>query len=611
MTDAKEQIRAALDIADVVSEVVALKPAGRGQLKGLCPFHNEKTPSFHVHQDRGFYYCFGCQAKGDLFDFVMRTQGVEFFEAMQYLGQRAGIEVSPQTPKDNKRRDLYELNRLAADYFKAQLKVFPAAHSYLLKRQLTQESIDGFELGYAPEGWDEFLKYALTKGANEPDLIAAGLIRENERGRRYDYFRHRIMFPIKDYMGRIVGFSGRVLDDSQPKYLNTAETDIFKKAELLYGLDTAKSFIRSSGECLVVEGYMDVIALHQTGFTSAVAALGATLTPEQAVQLSRLDVQKLYLAFDADEAGQRAILGGLEQSVGRQFLVRAVEVPRGKDPADAVLGGFVDEFRAALGAGLSEVAFRFNSVLAKYNKNDLEGKKAILNELLPALRPRDVFDPVALEMRRLVIDKLKIDGQRLDEWLSSKRQRRLDSTQVKGMVRPSVDYSQAAVIELEVMALLLLEPAKLESRLQEVKASLHSYADNSMLEEFFTVCEAAQYNDDLILDKYRERDEGRVLFERIFSQQQQEENRIDIDENIERDLARLRSLYLKQLEERQRVQLLEEKAELLERIHTKAETAEVSSDQLEDMYADLARIRDMQRAREAERRMRVGKSKKH
>ena len=470
--EAKELIRSRLDLAEVIGEVVALKPAGRGQLKGLCPFHSEKSPSFHVHRDRGFYYCFGCQAKGDVFDFVMRTQHLEFAEALALLGQRAGVAVTPPTPRDLRQRDLYDVNSLALAYFKAQLQGVKGAlaRDYLQQRKLTQASIERFELGYAPDGWDGLLKHGLTKGLSDQELLAAGLLAEAESGRRYDRFRHRLIFPIKDSLGRVVGFSGRVLDDSLPKYLNTPETELFKKAELLYGLDLAKAAIRASAEAIVVEGYMDVIALQQVGFNNVVAAMSATLTKEQAELLSRLEVQRLYLAFDADEAGQRATLAGLEQGVGRQFLVRAVTVPYGKDPADAVLNGHVAAFRAALQEGLSEVEFRFSSVLSRYDKTTLEGKRAILNELLAAIKPRDLFDPVALEMRRLVIDHLGIDGQRLDDWLNSKRTRRLDDMQLRGMARPTAKRSQVAVIELEVIALLLLEPTRLRARHEPLQA---------------------------------------------------------------------------------------------------------------------------------------------
>ncbi len=599
MLEAKEQIRTKLDIAEVIGEVVALKPTGRGQLKGLCPFHGEKTPSFHVQQERGFYYCFGCQAKGDVFDFVMRTQGLEFADALQLLGQRAGVEVTPPTPKDKKRRDLFDVNNLALEFFKSHLK--PVAHQYLLNRQLTEESIKTFELGYAPDSWDALLKYALTKGLSDNDLLSAGLVIENDNKRRYDRFRNRVMFPIKDFLGRVVGFSGRVLDDSLPKYLNTPETDVFKKGELLYGLDTAKTTIRSSGEALVVEGYMDVIALHQTGFKNAVAALGATLTSEQAALLSRLDVQKLLLAFDADDAGQRAILSGLEQSIGRNFLVRAVRVPFGKDPADAVLGGHIEDFKNALRAGLSEVEFRFQSVLAKYDRTELEGKKAILNDLLPVLRQRDVFDPVSSEMRRLVIDNLKIDSNRLDEWVNSKRQRKLDDTQMKGMQRQNISQSQVALIELEVIALLLIEPPRLQERLVSMEMSLPEIQD-SVLREFHSICIECGFDDRQILSRYREREEGRIVFERLFLQPEDEESkRMDVDAQVEKCLSRLREIYLNSEKETQRTHLLER----MEEVSRYLTDSSLPTDQLKLYYSELKEIHSMLAARDAERRTRV------
>jgi DNA primase len=601
MLEAKEQIRTKLDIAEVIGEVVALKPSGRGQLKGLCPFHGEKTPSFHVQQERGFYYCFGCQAKGDVFDFVMRTQGIEFGEALQLLGQRAGIEVTPPTPKDRKRRDLFEVNNVALEFFKSQLKINTHAHQYLLNRRLTEESISTFELGYAPDSWDALLKFALTKGLSDNDLLSTGLVIENDNGRRYDRFRNRVMFPIKDFLGRVVGFSGRVLDDSLPKYLNTPETDVFKKGELLYGLDTAKTFIRASGEALVVEGYMDVIALHQTGFKNAVAALGATLTAEQASQLSRVDVQKLYLAFDADDAGQRAILSGLEQSIGRNFLVKAIRVPHGKDPADAVLSGHIEEFKAALREGLSEIEFRFQSVLAKYDRTTLEGKKAVLNDLLPVLRQRDVFDPVSSEMRRLVIDHLKIDSNRLDEWVNSKRQRKLDDTQMKGMQRQGISQSQVALIELEVIALLLIEPHRLQERLVNVEVSLPEIQD-SVLREFHTICIECGFDDRQILSRYREREEGRIVFERLFLQPEDEEGRrVDVEAQVEKSLSRLREIYINSEKETQRTHLLER----MEEVSRYLTDSSLPTDQLKLYYSELKEIHSMLAARDAERRPKV------
>ncbi|HEX7003275.1 MAG TPA: DNA primase [Trueperaceae bacterium] len=603
-SDAKEQIRQRLDIAEVIGEVVALKPAGRGQLKGLCPFHSEKTPSFHVHRDRGFFYCFGCQEKGDVFDFVMKTRGMSFAEVLQTLGQRVGVEVSPPGARDRRRNDLYDVNELALGYFTSKLasEEGAVARRYLLERGLEDETITKFGLGFAPDGWDGLLRHGLGKGLRDDDLLAAGLLSENESGRRYDRFRNRVIFPIRDPLGRVVGFAGRVLDDSLPKYLNTPETDIFHKGELLYALDLARNSIRQRNECIVVEGYMDVIALHQAGVEHVVAALGATLTAQQADHLSRLDVQRLYLAFDADSAGQRAVLSGLEQAVGRQFLVRAVQVPFGKDPADAVMSGHLQEFLAALDEGLSEVEFRFNSVIEKHDAKSVAGQKAILNELLPALRPRSVFDPVASEMRRLVIDRLGMDGRALDAWLGSVRGgSRLDDTQVKGMKRRGGTASQTVVIELEIIALLLLEPERLRSRLERVEMALPP-APDSLLREFAELCRECDFDDRQVLLHYRERDEGGVVWSRLFGEAAGDtEGRIDVDGHIEKSLSRLRELYLDSEKSSQQTRLLAR----MEEIQALLADATLPAERLERLYAELKEIAAKQVAREAERRLRV------
>jgi DNA primase len=600
----KEQIRQRLDIAELIGEVVALKPAGRGQLKGLCPFHSEKTPSFHVHRDRGFFYCFGCQAKGDVFDFVMRSQGLSFAEAVQSLGHRVGVEVTPPTPRDRRRKDLFEVNDMALAYFRERLRDPQAGaigREYFAGRGLTDQSLEAFALGYAPEGWDGLLRFALNKGYRDQDLLEAGLLSENESGRRYDRFRNRVMFPIRDPLGRVVGFAGRVLDDSLPKYLNTPETEAFHKGELLYGLDLARGEIRASNECIVVEGYMDVIALHQVGVGNAVAALGATLTAEQADQLSRLDVQRLYLAFDADSAGQRAVLAGLEQSVGRQFLVRAVQVPFGKDPADAVLGGHLAEFRQAMAEGLSEVEFRFGSVLERHDPHTVQGQKAILNELLPALKPRTVFDPVAAETRRLVVDRLGIDAKALDSWIGSARGGRLDETQVRGMRQVRSGASQVAAIELEVIALLLLEPGRLQSRLEAVEAALPP-APDSLLREFHDLCRECGFDDRQVLLRYRERDEGSVVWGRLFGEAAGDgEARIDVDGNIEKMLSRLRELHLEGEKATQQSRLLAR----WEEVQRLLADSELPAERREELYGELRELAAKQVAREAERRLRV------
>ena len=617
--DAKDQIRERLNIADVIGEVVALKPAGRERLKGLCPFHNEKTPSFHVHLDKGFYYCYGCQAHGDIFDFVMQTQAMTFPDALRLLGDRAGVEVSSYSPKDNSKRDLVEVNQLALAYFRSNLDA--VASDYLKGRGLTQASLDDFEIGRAPSGWDGLLKHALTKGVREDDLLTLGLIVENERGRRYDRFRDRIMFPIKDALGRVVGFSGRVLDNSLPKYMNSPESDLFRKSELLYGLDRARAAIRREHEVIVVEGYTDVIALHQSGIGNAVAALGATLTSQQADLLERLDARTVYLAFDADEAGQKAILSGLDQAVGRRLMVRAVTVPHGKDPAEAVLGGHLEEFRQALGHGVSEVEFRLGRVMERFDHTTVEGKRGILEELQGVLRPRELFDPVAAEMRRLVLDRLDMDAARLDDWLAARTQRRPTTTEVRAMRGSRVELDQAKRIEAEVIALALLEPARLKERLAVITVALpaphtaedHAFADGGgdsrgvaavpvgeSLRTFAAACLRHDYDQPQVLEYLKEREEGAVVLRRLMEHDNEDEDsRLDIDLQLTRALSRLRELTLDGQKEDGRSRLLKRRAELAQQL------VDATGDDITSVYAELQSIQGSLAARDAERRLRL------
>ena len=603
--DAKERIRERLDLAEIVGETVALKPAGRERLKGLCPFHAEKTPSFHVHTGRGFFYCFGCGAKGDLFDFVMQTQGVDFGEALQMLGRRAGIEVEAARPSaaGGRRRDLAKLNEMAERWFRAQLHSEDGAEAlaYLRGRGLTDASIETWGLGWAPDGWDGLLRHALTEGARDDDLLAAGLLSENERGRRFDRFRKRIVFPIRDRLGRVVGFAGRVLGDELPKYLNTPETELFDKGKLLYGLDVARPAIRERSTCLVVEGYMDVIALHQTGFPHAVAALGATLTEAQAQELSRLDVERLLLAFDADEAGQRAVLSGLDQSIGRRFLVRAVRVPFGKDPADAVLGGHAEAFAESLKHGVSEVAFRFGTVMDAHDVGTAEGRKAILEALAPSMTARGLHDEVAREMRRLVTEALDLDERRLSAWLEGRKGRPLDATQLKGMQTRTPSFEGVRGIEVEVMSLLLKDPAQLRSRVPEVVAQLPPELDPSALREFGAICEEEGFDADRILARYRERPEGELLFARAFEADEEPAARGQLERHLETSMSRLREQVLEAgtagLRDRIRVRLDE-----LTRLLAEPDLPE---DTLQETYRELSELHAALAAREAERRVRL------
>ncbi|AFZ66146.1 DNA primase [Deinococcus peraridilitoris] len=428
----KEEIRAKLSIADLVGDYVQLTPVGQGRFKGLCPFHKEKTPSFQVDATQGYFYCFGCKAGGDAFSFLMRVENLQFGDAMKKLAARAGITLEA-TYGERASRDLYDVNAFALEYFREHLP--GVGTDYFQRRGLTEQTIEHFELGYAPGEWDGLLKRAKARGISERQLLDAGLLSENaETGRLYDRFRGRVMFPIRDHLGRLVGFGGRVLGDEKPKYLNTPETEVFKKGELLYGYDKARALAQKSGELVVVEGYMDVIAMHQHGFGTAVATLGTALTAEHATLLQRQEVRSLALLFDRDAAGQRATLAGLDQVIGSRFAVRALTVPDGKDPADTLLAGGTEILRGALAGGMDEVEYRVASALAQHDLSTTAGKRGILQTLLPRMQSQDPLDEVAERMRARVCEVLGIKPEALLEWIASKAKRKtLSDVQISGM----------------------------------------------------------------------------------------------------------------------------------------------------------------------------------
>ncbi|MFC6591645.1 DNA primase [Deinococcus lacus] len=498
----KEDVRAKLDIADIIGEYVHLTPAGRGRLKGLCPFHKEKSPSFQVDTEQGYYYCFGCKAGGDVFSFVQSIENLSFGDALRKLAERAGVQIEAKYGEKTS-RDLYDVNAFALTYFREHLG---AALEYLRGRGLSDETIADFELGYAPDGWDRLLQKARTHGLSERQLLEAGLLTQNEQGRVYDRFRGRVMFPIRDHLGRLVGFGGRVLDDSKPKYLNTPETGAFKKGELLYGLDKARTVLKEGGSLCVVEGYMDVIALHQHGFTGAVASLGTALTAEHAALLERLGARELVLMFDQDEAGLKATLSGLDQVVGARFRVRATSVPSGKDPADALQAGDRAGIIRALEGGLDETEYRIQAAVESFGLATTDGKRRVLMALLPRMQNLDPLDESSERMRARTCELLDIRPSALLEWIASKAKRRtLTDTHLAGMsARPHEEDRELALLKQ-----LLLDPTLL-AKLDGTQSWRNESVRKVML--------AAQgsHTPDEILEVFRGQPEEQLLIRLLF-----------------------------------------------------------------------------------------------
>jgi DNA primase len=385
----KEEIRERIDLVDLVSQYVELKQAGRNW-KGLCPFHQEKTPSFNVNRESKFWKCFGCGAGGDVFSFVMRIENVAFPEAMRILSERAGLTWEPSWSRPGERDEREEIrhaNTVAVGWFKAQLagKLGAPARAYLESRGLDEETIDRFQLGYAPPGWDGLLSHLGSKGIAPERAERAGLVKQSDQGTYYDIFRNRIIFPICDVVGKVIAFGGRALDPEDPaKYLNSPETQVFRKGRTFYGLDIARRAISDAGAAIVVEGYMDVIALAQHGVENVVATLGTALTEQHAKVLARY-TPEIILIYDADAAGMQAALRSARVFEDCSAAVKIAPLPEGHDPDDYVREYGEAGFRELLNERLGLVEYRLREVFSRHREAGPEGRTKAAREAADVL----------------------------------------------------------------------------------------------------------------------------------------------------------------------------------------------------------------------------------
>ncbi|GBD06727.1 DNA primase [bacterium HR21] len=348
-----EQIRQRIDLVELVGEVVALKRVGKNYA-ALCPFHSEDTPSFFVHPERGIFKCFGCGKGGNAITFVMEYYRMSFPEAVRFLAQRAGIplpeeaERSPEHEAHQRVTALYQVLQVAAQFYQEALSRAggEVARKYLSGRGVRAETVKRFGIGYAPEGWDTLLEHLRQRGFHEALMEEAGLVSRSEHGKPYDRFRHRLMFPIYDPIGRVIGFGARRLreEEAAPKYLNSPATPLYDKSRVLYGLYHARDALRAQGYAVLVEGYLDVITLHQAGIDTAVATAGTALTEEH-LRVLRRYCQQVFVVYDADRAGQQATLRALELALRQGFEVKVVLLPEGEDPDSFVRAHGVEAFR--------------------------------------------------------------------------------------------------------------------------------------------------------------------------------------------------------------------------------------------------------------------------
>lgn len=389
-----EQIKEKLDIVSVIKGYLELKPAGRN-FKALCPFHGEKTPSFVISPDRQIWHCFGCGEGGDIFKFLMRYENLEFHEALAVLAEKAGIELKRLSPADERQFGiLYDINATAAALFEENLANSPEILSYLGNRGLKPETIKEFNLGLTPPGNDETTVHLINRGFNVNDIVRAGLTIKTERGQYRDRFQRRIIFPIHNHFGKIVGFSGRILPDSAKedvaKYLNTSETPIFNKSRLLYGFWRSKKFIRDEDAAFLVEGQMDFLLSWQDGVRNVAASSGTALTSDH-LRVLRRSASKLILGFDADEAGQRAAERSIDLAGTYDFTVAVVSFGEFSDPAEAVRQkpGFL---KGAVGGALPAMEHYFRRYLTGDSLKTIDKRKKAIRLVLSKVK--NIWSPV-------------------------------------------------------------------------------------------------------------------------------------------------------------------------------------------------------------------------
>lgn len=480
-----QELRMKTDIEALISSYVALRRRGR-TLNGLCPFHNEKTPSFTVYPETQSFYCFGCGAGGDAVTFVRRAENLDYIEAVKLLAQRAGMTM-PEDGVDEslslQRKRILEANREAARFFHQCLIGTDGerALDYFTNRGFTPATIRHFGLGYAPDSWDALRRHLLARGFHDDELALANLLQRSRRNpsKYYDNFRNRVMVPIIDLRGNIVAFGGRVLDDSKPKYINTSDTLVYKKSQAVFALNFAKNHIEK--EIILAEGYMDVIALHQAGFKNAVACLGTALTEEQARIIARY-TDEVVLAYDADNAGQTAARRAIQIFNRTGLKVRVLRLSGGKDPDEIIRTFGRERFKQMLSQAENDIEYRIDKERAKFDTTTSDGKVDFLKGACAVLAT--LHEPIQIDIYAgRLAEEIGVDKQALLEQTARiKKQRRRQESEQRfkeiqqtaagrnDAVNPQrAQHLRCAKAEEGLIALLMLNPdfyPHVESRLK-------------------------------------------------------------------------------------------------------------------------------------------------
>lgn len=522
-----DELAARNDIVDIVSQYVQLKKSGANYF-GLCPFHNEKTPSFSVSADKQIFHCFGCGAGGGVITFVMKAEGLEFPDAVRFLADKAGMQVPEQNEAErhaaHRRERLYALCKDAARFFYDTLWLPEnrGVQQYFFSRGLHRRVMNRFGLGYAPDSFHALLDAMCAKGYTRDEMMEAGLVSQSEKGRVYDRFRNRVMFPIIDVRGNVIAFGGRVMDDSKPKYLNSPETPIFHKSRNLFALNLAKK--TKSEYFILAEGYMDVIALHQAGFDSAVASLGTSLTEEQAHIIARHTGQ-IVISYDADGAGQAAAQRAIDILKKCDLQVKVLKIPGAKDPDEFIREKGADAYRAIIERSENHNAYRLEQLAGKYDLEDDEARVLFLRDAARMLTgiessiEREVYAGRAAKMAGVTAEAMKNEvGRELA--IRRKRQKAQERRQIRspvGQAQPkdrTLAYTDVRSAKAEENVLRLLfsdQPLIAEAERELPPAWFSASVLRKIYERVLTLDRAGQIVDVLSFEGWIEPNEMSLL----------------------------------------------------------------------------------------------------
>jgi len=457
----KREILARTDLGSFIGSYVALRKSGN-DLVGLCPFHGEKTPSFHVHPDKGYFKCFGCDARGDAFSFLQRLENLSFPEALRTLAKRAGVELEAESPAAarvrSEKESIYQANELAAAFFYRTLKTAPeaeAARAYCAQRGIGDVSIDAFKLGYAPDRWEALATELHANGVDPEIAVKAGLLKQGQRG-YYDFYRARLMIPTHATTGEVVAFGGRSLDGSEPKYLNTSTTPVYVKGRGLFALERARRAAAADDALIVVEGYLDCIALHQAGFANAVASLGTSFTAEQAAQLRKY-AQRVFVCFDADAAGSNATAKSVDVLNGAGCAAFIVRLPPGEDPDTFIRSNGAAAFSARLAEAVPGIQFLLDRGLDEDLHKRLPASRAARSAeaLVQRLAPPEERDKWRVHAANRL--GLSPDELRRTQFLADRAS--FAPRGAPGFVRHMAPAAEPPSLERDILETLLDEPA--------------------------------------------------------------------------------------------------------------------------------------------------------